>query len=87
MPNISGFEVLAELKYFELTQDISVILITGASDTEDVEKGVMLGAVDYITKPFCDSIIKERVKMHLQIIENNHTIRSLCMVNKLMYIK
>lgn len=86
MPGMSGFEVLAELKKNNLTMNIPVIFITGIDNNESEEKGLSLGAVDYITKPFHNSIVKLRVKTHQKIIEQMHTIERLGMIDALTNI-
>ena len=68
MPEMDGYEVLSVLKNSEKTKDIPVIFITGLSDDESEEKGLKLGAVDYITKPFFPAIVKLRVYNQIQII-------------------
>lgn len=83
MPDISGFEVLAELKHDDLTRKIPVIFITSLDSIEDEEKGFALGAVDYITKPFHSAIVRARVKMQQQIIEYIRTIEQLSTVDML----
>jgi DNA-binding response OmpR family regulator len=52
MPGIDGFETCKMLKEDPETQEIPVIFTTALSDTVDKVKGLSLGAVDYITKPF-----------------------------------
>jgi len=74
MPDTDGYAVLAELKKSEKTQGIPVIFITGLSDPEDEEKGLELGAVDYISKPFSPAIVKLRIKNHLKIINQTRQI-------------
>lgn len=86
MPDMSGFEVLSELKASDLTREIPVIFITGLDNSQDEEKGLRLGAVDYITKPFHNSIVKLRVKTHLKIIEQMRTIERLGMIDALTNI-
>ena len=51
MPSINGFEVLALLQKDSATQHIPVVLITSLSDFQNEERGLTLGAVDYISKP------------------------------------
>lgn len=51
MPEMDGYEVCRRLKSDEVTKDIPVIFVTGHSDEEEKEKGLALGAVDYLTKP------------------------------------
>ncbi|MCL2088608.1 MAG: ATP-binding protein [Oscillospiraceae bacterium] len=61
MPEMDGYEVLAILKSSEETKEIPVIFVTGLTNTIDEEKGLALGAADYITKPFNSTIVKLRV--------------------------
>ena len=61
MPEMDGYEVLSALKSSEKTQNIPVIFITGLSGAENREKGLALGASDYIAKPFCSEMIKHKV--------------------------
>jgi PAS domain S-box-containing protein len=67
MPEMDGFEVCRILKANKKTEDIPVIFLTALGRNEDEEKGLSLGAVDYITKPFIIPLIKARVNTHLQL--------------------
>lgn len=67
MPKMSGYEVCEKLKADELTRDIPVIFLTALSDEMNEGKGLNLGAVDYITKPFNPKLVSIRVKNHLLI--------------------
>ncbi len=67
MPEISGYEVCSRLKANNATKDIPVIFITGMSGENDERKGLELGAVDYITKPFDPALIQARVRNHLAL--------------------
>jgi len=62
MPDMDGYEVLSILKSMEKTQQIPVIFVTGLSNAVDEEKGLALGAADYIAKPFVPAIVKLRVQ-------------------------
>lgn len=83
MPGMSGFEVLTALKESEITQKIPVIFITGLDSVVHEEKGFLLGAVDYITKPFHSSVVRARVRTHLQIVEQMRTIEMLGLIDTL----
>jgi diguanylate cyclase (GGDEF)-like protein len=83
MPGMSGFEVLKTLKASEETGHIPVIIITGLDSEEDEERGFLLGAVDYIGKPFKNAIVKARVKTHMQIVRQIRTIERIGMVDSL----
>ncbi|MBW4666100.1 MAG: hybrid sensor histidine kinase/response regulator [Cyanomargarita calcarea GSE-NOS-MK-12-04C] len=67
MPGISGFEVCQQLKSNPLTQNIPIIFMTALADTESKIKGLSLGAVDYIAKPFEQEEVIARVRIHLQL--------------------
>lgn len=67
MPGMDGYEVCKRLKGEEATRHIPVIFLTAKSNEADEEKGLSLGAVDYITKPFSLAIVKARVKNHLEL--------------------
>src|SRR4051794_20554542 len=51
MPDMDGYEICRLLKASERTRDIPVIFITARTEDEDEEKGLQMGAVDYIRKP------------------------------------
>ncbi len=65
MPGVSGYEVCEQLKADPETSSIPVIFITAKTEIEDEQRGLALGAVDYITKPFHPDIIKARLSRHL----------------------
>ena len=65
MPGLSGYEVCEQLKADPETSSIPVIFITAMTEIEDEQRGLALGAVDYITKPFHPDIVKARLSRHL----------------------
>ena len=67
MPDMNGYEVMEQLKKDKITKDIPVIFITSSDTTKDEEKGLTMGAVDYITKPIRSVIVKARVKIHITL--------------------
>ena len=86
MPGMSGFDVLEIFKKNDETRGIPVIIISGLADENDEEKGLLLGAVDYITKPFKNSIVIARVKTHLKIVEQMRIIERLSIIDQLTNI-
>jgi CheY-like chemotaxis protein len=66
MPDIDGYGVFAELKKFPETAQIPVIFVTGLDDNEN--KGLSLGAVDFIKKAFEPKVVKLRVSNQMKII-------------------
>ncbi|MGM0416268.1 MAG: response regulator, partial [Thermodesulfobacteriota bacterium] len=69
MPRMDGYEVCRRLKASERTSGIKILFLTAMDDDEDQEKGLRLGADDYIVKPFSPSIIRARVHTHLKLKE------------------
>ena len=67
MPGMDGYEVCRRLKADPQTRDIPIIFVTAKSDESDETKGLEIGAVDYITKPFSPPIVQARVKTHLAL--------------------
>jgi signal transduction histidine kinase len=68
MPEMNGYQTLSELKSYEKTQRIPVIFITGLDSFEDEEKGLDMGAADFIHKPFSAKIVKSRIQNQIQIV-------------------
>jgi len=67
MPEINGYETLKLIKDNENTRDIPVIFLTAQSDGENELKGLSMGAIDYITKPFSPPLLLKRIEVHLLI--------------------
>jgi PAS domain S-box-containing protein len=74
MPGIDGFEICRRLKANESSKDIPVIFMTALSETEDKVKGFSVGAVDYITKPVQEEVLKARITTHLTIRNLNRSL-------------
>jgi len=83
MPDMSGFDVIVKLKRSKATMNIPVIFITGLNSVENEEKGLALGAVDYIHKPFNKLIVKAKIKTHLKNVEHIRIIEEHCMLDTL----
>ena len=67
MPGMDGYEVCRRLKEDKSTRDIPVVFVTGQSEEVDEARGLSLGAVDYIGKPFKASLVKTRVANQLEL--------------------
>lgn len=67
MPCMDGYHVLEHLRVDESTSDIPVIVLTAFGSTEDELRGLKLGAVDFISKPFSPDILLARLANHLDI--------------------
>lgn len=75
MPELSGFEVCRQLQANPNTQEIPVIFMTALSENEDKVKGLKLGAVDYITKPFYQEEVLSRIQLHLKLRSLTQNLR------------
>ena len=67
MPDMDGYAVCRELKNDAATSRIPVIFITALDEAAEETKGLDLGAVDYIRKPFHPDIVKARVRNHMNL--------------------
>ena len=77
MPGMDGFETCRRLKLDPVTCEIPIIFMTASGDTENKVKGLSLGAVDYVTKPFQQEEVIARVKVHLQIRQLTRKLQKL----------
>lgn len=67
MPEVDGYEVCRRLKADSKLRDIPVIFLTALSEPQGEEKGLALGAADYLSKPISPPIVLARVKNHLAL--------------------
>lgn len=81
MPEMNGYQVLYELKNNDILRDIPVIFISALRDYADEEKGLVLGAVDYISKPFSHPIVLARVNNHIKIVRQRKLIESIALLD------
>ncbi|TLX51485.1 diguanylate cyclase response regulator [Pseudoalteromonas ruthenica] len=86
MPGMDGYEALRKLKHGERTQPIPVIIISANDSLVDEAKGLELGAMDYITKPFGSAIVRARVKNQLTIKQKNDLLEMLASIDGLTEI-
>ena len=83
MPYMSGYQVCEQLKQDKRTRDIPVIFITAKRDEEDETRGLQLGAVDYITKPYTLPIVRARVKTHMELKQHRDLLETLSTLDAL----
>ncbi len=86
MPNMDGYEVCQILKKDSTTQHIPVIFITVKSTVEEETRGLELGAVDYIAKPFSPAIVKARVANHVELKRQRDLLQHLNITDALTNI-
>ncbi len=83
MPEMDGMATIRALKREDATRNIPVIFITALDSPTDEEQGLNLGAVDYIAKPFHPSIVRVRVRNHLQIVHQRRLLEQLAALDGL----
>lgn len=86
MPEMNGYQVIQALQQDDATRQIPVIFISALDAPADEERGLDLGAVDYITKPFHPSIVRKRVRNHLLSVHHRHLLENLAKIDSLTEI-
>lgn len=71
LPTLDGISVCRELRAGERTRDIPIIMITARSEESDEIVGFSMGADDYVTKPFSNKVLLQRIKALLRRVEGN----------------
>jgi len=74
MPEMDGYEVILQLKSDPRTARIPVIFLTARSGSVEEEKGLKLGAVDYITKPIVRSLALQRIRTQVDLYDQNNAL-------------
>ena len=83
MPEMDGFTLLRKLQEELVTQNVPVILITSLADAVSEQRGLVLGAVDYITKPYISLIVKARVDTHIKLYRYRRKIEEISMTDQM----
>jgi diguanylate cyclase (GGDEF)-like protein len=77
MPDMDGYEVLRQIRTDPRTRDVAVIFITSQTDEADEERGLSLGASDYVTKPIRPAIVLARIRVHLKLAQQRRELLRL----------
>jgi len=83
MPEMDGYEVCTILKSSLNTASIPVIFVTAKNEIHEEEKGLEIGAVDYITKPISPAIVAARVKTHVTLKLQHDKLQNMAMHDQL----
>jgi diguanylate cyclase (GGDEF)-like protein len=75
LPDIDGFEVLRRLNESAGDDRPAVIFVTVVDSPESEERGLNLGAVDYVSKPFVPAVVRARVRNHLLLSQTTKELR------------
>lgn len=86
IPDIDGYEILHRLKNNDRTKDIPVIFVTAKDSIRDEERGLRMGAADYISKPISVPILKHRVANQLKIVSQQKLLQEMCQIDHLTQI-
>ena len=76
MPDMDGFETCARLKAHSVTRDCAIIFLSALTESSEKVRGLELGAVDFVNKPFQADEVLARVKTHLTIRDLQKQLRS-----------
>ena len=69
LPNMSGIEIIKELKTINSVKNIPIIFVTAKSDIIDQVIGYELGAIDYVVKPFSMAVLTRKISALLGMME------------------
>lgn len=83
MPGLDGFDVISKVKNLPALSSIPVLFITGVSDSKSEEKGLLLGASDYIHKPIQAPILRAKIKLHLKMYRQQRQLEQLASIDGL----
>jgi PleD family two-component response regulator len=83
MPEMNGYEVCEHLKNDPVTADIPVVFISAMNQVGDEAKGLGLGAIDYITKPFSPDLVLLRVRNHIKFKQMSDSFRDMATLDGL----
>lgn len=83
MPDMDGYEVCRQLKADTDTAHIPVIFVTAKDADDNEQKGLALGAVDYINKPIHPAIVRARVATHLQLKQHSDKLQFMALHDQL----
>ncbi|MDC3958942.1 response regulator [Polyangium jinanense] len=75
LPDVNGFELCQRMQANPETKDVPVIFMTALSDRESKLKGLRMGAVDYIGKPFDVEELLARFRLHLSLCKTTKALR------------
>ena len=86
MPHVDGYKVCHQLKRSDRTRHIPIIFITGEESPEAEVRGLELGAVDFIHKPFQPLAVKARVRTHVELKRRTDLLEALASIDGLTQI-
>ncbi|MDR3517809.1 MAG: diguanylate cyclase [Azospirillaceae bacterium] len=77
MPDMDGYAVCAELKSTAQTWDLPIIFVTVLNGPEDEARALEAGAVDFISKPINEAVVRARVRTQLTLKRQSDLLRKM----------
>ncbi|MCL1956984.1 MAG: response regulator [Fibromonadales bacterium] len=77
MPKMSGYETVKIIKSQEATKNIPIVFLTAKIGGDSEKEGFLLGAIDYIIKPFSPSLLLKRVEMYFRLANQNEHLQKV----------
>lgn len=86
LPDVDGFHVCQEIKQHNKYQNIPIIFLHSREEDINIEKGLSLGAVDFLSRPFNDPLLKARINNHLELKIKSDLLERYASIDKLTNI-
>jgi len=83
LPDTDGFDVCRRLKKHPLLSEIPVIFLTSRSSSTDEVDGLEAGSIDYITKPINPTVLRARIRNHLELKRHRDTLERMARLDGL----
>lgn len=77
MPNVNGFQVISEMKNDRRLRNIPAIFLTAQDDATTELESYNLGAMDYIHKPYTASLLKKRINIQIQLLDQKRKLEDI----------
>lgn len=77
MPQMDGYEVMRKLRAEPYSAETAVIFITASTEADAEERGLSLGAMDYLHKPIRPALVRARVRNHLKLVAQRKELERL----------
>ena len=87
MPEMDGFETFEKIKALDEINNIPVVYLTADVDSESEIRGLEMGAVDFIRKPFVPEVMKNRIARILRLEELTKNLPKLSLDTSTVFKK
>lgn len=81
MPNMSGLEVLKQIKKDKTLKDIPVIMLSASEQSDDIVSSLDLGADDFVNKPYISEVLLARMRTSLRLREKNRALEKMALTD------